>query len=305
MRILDKNKGLVPLADLGLSEKNMMLVRAALDRPYGIILISGPTGSGKSTTLYSMLNELDKESENVMSLEDPVEYHMDGVNQSQMRPEIGYTFANGLRTALRQDPDIIMVGEIRDGETAKLAVQAALTGHLVLSTIHTNDAVGVIPRLVDMGVDPYLIAPTLTLVVAQRLVKKLNKGTGKPMPITPSMRAMMDEKIDELPVQYRPQYGEQVYEPEATEGCASGLKGRVAVMEMFGMSAEIERAILDKKADSEVYALARKQGMISMREDAMLKATNKIIPFSEVGTLGGILLAEEVQVQEEHKDDAV
>jgi type IV pilus assembly protein PilB len=304
MRILDRSKGFVPLGDLGLSEKSKTLIKAALDRPYGLILVSGPTGSGKSTTLYSMLNELDRDTENVMSLEDPVEYRMEGVNQSQVRAEIGYSFASGLRTALRQDPDVIMVGEIRDGETAKLAVQAALTGHLVLSTIHTNDSTGVIPRLIDMGVDPYLIAPTLTLVVAQRLVRKLNPGTGKPIDVTPSMRAMMEETIKDLPPQFRPTFGNIVYEPEPTQGCATGMRGRVAVTEMFGMSSEIEKAILARKGDNEIYALARKQGMLTLREDAILKATSKVIPFSEVGTLGGVLLAEEVQLIQDSADEA-
>ena len=144
---------------LGLSKRNLEIFREAITKPYGLILITGPTGSGKSTTLYSMMNELDKEKAILCSLEDPVEYHMPDINQSQMMPEIGYTFASGLRSILRQDPDIIMVGEIRDKETAQLAIQAALTGHLVLSTLHTNNAIGAVPRLVDMGVDPYLIAP--------------------------------------------------------------------------------------------------------------------------------------------------
>ncbi|MEK7166274.1 MAG: GspE/PulE family protein, partial [Patescibacteria group bacterium] len=157
MRILDQEKGVRSLDDIGMSPKNLDIIRTALKRPYGLILISGPTGSGKSTTLYAMLNEIDKEELNVLSLEDPIEYSMDGMSQSQVRPDIGYTFATGLRTTLRQDPDVIMVGEIRDKETAQLAIQAALTGHLVFSTIHTNDAIGVIPRLIDMGVDPYLI----------------------------------------------------------------------------------------------------------------------------------------------------
>ncbi len=303
MRILDRSKGFVPLNDLGLTEKNKFLIKAALDRPYGLILVSGPTGSGKSTTLYSMLNELDRDTENVMSLEDPVEYRMEGVNQSQMRAEIGYSFASGLRTALRQDPDVIMVGEIRDGETAKLAVQAALTGHLVLSTIHTNDATGVIPRLVDMGVDPYLIAPTLTLVMAQRLVRRLNPGTGKAVDVSPSMRVMMEDTIKDLPEQFRPTFGNIVYEPEPTQGCATGMRGRVAVTEMFGMSADIEKAILSRKGDNEIYSLARKQGMLTLREDAILKATSKVIPFSEVGTLGGILLAEEVQLIHDNEQE--
>src|SRR3989344_164803 len=159
MRILDTEKGVKPLDKIGMRTEHLDLIREAIAKPYGIILITGPTGSGKSTTLYSMVNELDREENNVVSLEDPVEYNMPGMSQSQVRPEIDYTFANGLRSILRQDPDIIMVGEIRDKETAQLAIQAALTGHLVLSTLHTNSAIGAIPRLVDMGVDPYLIAP--------------------------------------------------------------------------------------------------------------------------------------------------
>ena len=178
IRILDREQGFIPLDQIGLTPRNLELLRKAIKRPHGLILISGPTGSGKSTTLYSMLSEMDRERQNVLSLEDPVEYFVEGVTQSQVRPEIGYTFANGLRTTLRQDPDIIMVGEIRDGETAKLAIQAALTGHLVLSTIHTNDAVGTIPRLVDMGVEPYLISPVLILSMAQRLVRTLADGKG-------------------------------------------------------------------------------------------------------------------------------
>ena len=159
MRILDSEKGVKPLGELGLSKRNLEMMQEAIKKPYGLILITGPTGSGKSTTLYSMMNELDREKSNIVSLEDPIEYRMPGINQSQVMPEIGYSFASGLRSILRQDPDIIMVGEIRDKETAQLAIQAALTGHLVLSTLHTNNAIGAVPRLVDMGVDPYLIVP--------------------------------------------------------------------------------------------------------------------------------------------------
>jgi energy-coupling factor transporter ATP-binding protein EcfA2 len=165
MRILDSDRGVKPITGLDLSEENLAMIREALARPYGLVLITGPTGSGKTTTLYSMLNELDRERYNVVSLEDPVEYRMPDVSQSQVMPEIGYTFAAGLRSVLRQDPDIIFVGEIRDKETAQLAIQAALTGHLVFSTLHTNTAIGAIPRLIDMGIDPYLIAPTLVLAM--------------------------------------------------------------------------------------------------------------------------------------------
>ncbi|MEK7201070.1 MAG: GspE/PulE family protein, partial [Patescibacteria group bacterium] len=165
MRILDRSKSMADLESIGFSDADLATVKEILKRPYGIILISGPTGSGKSTTLFGMLSAIDRETENVVSLEDPVEYEIAGVAQSQVKPEIGYTFASGLRSILRQDPNVIMVGEIRDKETAQLAIQAALTGHLVFSTIHTNTAAGVISRLVDMGVDPYLIAPTLIAAI--------------------------------------------------------------------------------------------------------------------------------------------
>lgn len=298
MRILDRKQGLIPIAEMGLTERNLAMIKNALKSPYGIILISGPTGSGKSTTLYSMLNELDKESTNVVSLEDPVEYRMDGVIQSQVRPEIGYTFANGLRTTLRQDPDVIMVGEIRDGETAKLAIQAALTGHLVLSTIHTNDASGVIPRLIDMGVDPYLIAPTLVLSMAQRLVRSLCPGTGKEIPVTESMHQMMEQSFSDLPQELRPQIPSVVYEPEPSASCPSGVRGRKAVFEMFSMNKEIENLVLAKASSTEIYPLLRKQGMLSLSEDAMLKAFKKEIPFSEVSSLSIASLFEEPEVQD-------
>jgi type IV pilus assembly protein PilB len=286
MRILDRKQGLIPVDQIGFTERNLAMVKKALKSPFGIILISGPTGSGKSTTLYSMLNELDKESYNVISLEDPVEYRMEGVIQSQVRPEIGYTFANGLRTTLRQDPDVIMVGEIRDGETAKLAVQAALTGHLVLSTIHTNDSAGVIPRLIDMGVDPYLIAPTLILSMAQRLVRSLCPGTGAEFPVSPSMRQMMEQSFSELPEEFRPKIPDVVYEPQPSEACPAGVRGRLAVFEMFTMNKDIEAAVLAKAGSSTIYPLLRKQGMLTLKEDAMLKAFDKKIPFSEISSLG-------------------
>jgi type IV pilus assembly protein PilB len=293
MRILDRSKGFIPMSDIGLSDRNIKLLRSAIKRPYGMILISGPTGSGKSTTLYSLMGEMDRETHNVLSLEDPVEYHMEGVSQSQVRPEIGYTFANGLRTTLRQDPDIIMVGEIRDGETAQLAIQAALTGHLVLSTIHTNDAAGVIPRLIDMGVDPYLIAPTLTLVAAQRLVQTFCPGGAKPFPMSESLRSEFEQSFSDLTPEYRPTIPAQLYEPQATPDCPSGVRGRVAAFEMFTMTPEIERVILSKSSDLDMMPLLRKQGMLTMKEDALIKAFAGQIPYSEVNTLGSALIFDE------------
>ena len=287
MRILDQAKGVRTLEQIGLTKRNLEMLRAAIDRPYGIILITGPTGSGKSTTLYSILNEIDRESYNVLSLEDPVEYQIDGVSQSQVRPEIGYDFSSGLRTTLRQDPDVIMVGEIRDKETAKLAVQAALTGHLVFSTLHTNNAAGIIPRLIDMGVDPYLIAPTLVLGVAQRLVGLAVPEASETIPVDGSIKAMIDRQFADLPEEFRKEipFADNVYRIKPTPAVPKGTRGRMAVFEMFSMDKEIEQAILKNATELEISKLLRTKGMISLKEDALIKAFQKIIPIEEVNKL--------------------
>ena len=287
MRILDQERGVQTLDKIGMSAEILNSLREAIKRPYGLILISGPTGSGKTTTLYSMLNEINREELNVLSLEDPIEYNIDGMSQSQVFPEIGYTFANGLRTTLRQDPDVIMVGEIRDKETAGLAVQAALTGHLVLATIHTNNAVGVIPRLIDMGVDPYLIAPTLIMSLAQRLVRTLYPGTGKTMAVDDSLKAMFNNEFRDLPEEFKkklPKF-ENVYTPEDSSACPTGVRGRIAVFEGFKMDRELEKLILSNPTDAAIYDNLRKKGMLTMKEDAIIKAVNKQIPWSEVNSL--------------------
>ena len=287
MRILDAEKGVNPLDKMGISPKNLKLIRDAITRPYGLILISGPTGSGKSTTLYSMLNEVDREKKNVSSLEDPVEYNIPGMNQSQVRPEIGYTFANGLRSTLRQDPDIIMVGEIRDKETAVLAVQAALTGHLVFSTIHTNNAIGVIPRLIDMGVDPYLIATTLILAMAQRLVSLLCPGSGKQVPVSGSLRAAIDKDFEDLPQEFKKDvpFADTVMELAPTADCPKGTRGRAAVFEILQMSKDLEAVILKNPTEAALMKVARAQGMLTLKEDALTKAFRKEIPIEEVNKL--------------------
>ncbi len=284
IRILDAEKGVKPLDQLGLSERNLVLLREAITKPYGLILITGPTGSGKSTTLYSMMNELDKERSNIVSLEDPVEYHMPDINQSQMMPEIGYTFASGLRSILRQDPDVIMVGEIRDKETAQLAIQAALTGHLVLSTLHTNSAIGAVPRLVDMGVDPYLIAPTLILSVAQRLARMTFPASRKLVPMDPSIKLQIENEIKDLPEEFKKDIviKDEMYDTVPSPDCPSGMKGRIAIFEMFKVTKEMQQVILKNPIDSEIYKVARKDGMLLMKEDAMIKAINGIIPYKEV-----------------------
>ncbi len=287
MRILDTEKGVKPIAQMGLSQRNLSLIRAALERPYGMVLISGPTGSGKSTTLYTMLNEIDKEKYNVLSLEDPVEYNITGMSQSQIRPEIGYTFASGLRHTLRQDPDVIMVGEIRDKETAQLAVQAALTGHLVFSTIHTNNAAGVIPRLIDMGVDPFLIAPTLILAMAQRLVQVICPNTGKSVPVDGSIKAQIEKDFADLPEQFRKDipFSKDVLEISPTPDCPKGTRGRTAVVEILQMDRELEQVILKGPTEGELMRVGRKQGMLTLKEDAMMKAFRHEIPWEEVNKL--------------------
>ncbi len=287
MRILDSEKGVKPLDSIGLTPENLAKIRKAMVEPYGLVLISGPTGSGKTTTLYSMLNELDREKRNVVSLEDPVEYNIPGMNQSQIVPEIGYSFASGLRSILRQDPDVIMVGEIRDKETAELAIQASLTGHMVFATIHTNNAIGTVPRLVDMGIDPYLIAPTLTLSIAQRLVRIACPTSIRPMPVEGAIKMMFDKQFADLPDEYKKNLNLEgnVYSVEPSPECPSGTRGRVAVFEIFDIDKEVEAMILKDPTDIELWKIARKKGMLTMREDAIMKALRGEIAFQEVNSL--------------------
>jgi len=285
MRILDSQKGVHTLDDLGLSEENLTLIREAISRPYGLILMTGPTGSGKTSTLYSMLSEINKDDKNIVSLEDPVEYKIDGINQSQVMPEIGYTFASGLRTILRQDPNIILVGEIRDKETAELAIQAALTGHLVLSTLHTNNSVGAIPRLIDMGIDPYLIAPTLILCMAQRLARRIHPDSKHKIPIDEPTRHMINKQFEDLPETFKEKLnigGDTIFEAIPSEKSASGLSGRIAVFEMFKIDKEMQNVILKNPQEQEIYKLARNKGMLTLREDAIVKSIEGTIPLQEV-----------------------
>jgi len=283
MRILDTGKGVTKLEDLGFTEEHLTAIKAALDKPYGLILLTGPTGSGKTTTLYSMLSAIDREENNVVSLEDPVEYAIEGVSQSQVRPEIDYTFVNGLRSILRQDPDIIMVGEIRDAETARLAIQAALTGHLVFSTLHTNTAVATIPRLIDMGIEPYLIAPTLIMAIGQRLVGKLcdeSKGT---FPTEGAIKTKIEKRFADLPKEYRDkiEIPDKVYTMQSSATCSTGSRGRVPVLEVLTINKEIQEVIFKNPTEEEVYKVARKNGMLTMSEDAIIKSFRGEVDFEE------------------------
>lgn len=287
IRILDPERGVKTLEDVGLSPEHLATIREVIKRPHGLILMTGPTGEGKSTTLYAMVKEIDLEGLNVVSLEDPIEYNISGMNQSQVRPEIGYDFATGLRSILRQDPDVIMVGEIRDAETAKLAIQAALTGHLVFATLHTNSAIGAVPRLIDMGVDPYLIAPTLLMSMAQRLVQKIVPNTGKAIPVDGPIAEMIGKEFADLPPEFLEKLPitSTVYEAQRSANSESGLHGRMPAVEMFVSDKEIEKIILATPTEDAIYDNARRKGFLTMKDDAILKCMAGKIPWSEVNTL--------------------
>ncbi len=277
LRILDPTAGVGKFEDLGLVGPNLDFYKNAIDSPFGLVLITGPTGSGKSTTLYTTLTSINSEEWNAITLEDPIEYYIEGVNQSQIRPEIGFSFASGLRSILRQDPDIIMVGEIRDKETAALVIHSALTGHLVFSTLHTNDSLGIIPRLVNMGVEPYLIPPTLIAGIAQRLVRRLCEDCKEPYDPSPSERKLIESILAGVPAETQKKYGlTGQYKLWRAQGCPAcgqkGTKGRVAIYEMFGMTKELEQIILDKISESRLAEEAKRQGMITLAEDGIMKA---------------------------------
>ncbi|MEK9161558.1 MAG: GspE/PulE family protein [Patescibacteria group bacterium] len=283
IRILDREKGVKTLEELGFSPDHLKIVRAMIDKPYGLILLTGPTGSGKTTSLYAMIKELDREANNVVSLEDPIEYNIEGLSQSQVRPEIGYDFASGLRSILRQDPDVIMVGEIRDKETAAMAIHAALTGHLVLSTLHTNSAAGVVPRLIDMGVDPYLIAPTLLMVIGQRLVKSLCSESKKEVLLEGAFKEMAQNEFNKLPDEAKKKITslDKVYEGVSSPSCPMGSRGRIGAFEIIYKTPDMENLILKKPSDQDILAEARKQGMITIKEDGLIKMFSGFISFEE------------------------
>lgn len=286
IRILDPEAGVTTMADLGIEGSNLEKVEAALQRPFGLILITGPTGSGKSTTLYALLQKLNEERYNIVSLEDPVEYYIQGVNQSQVRPEIGYEFATGLRHIMRQDPDIIMVGEIRDRETAALAIHAALTGHLVLSTLHTNNAVGVIPRLIDMGIDPFLLAPTLIMAIGQRLVRKLCQDSRKGVAIEGALKETLMTEVQTMPPATRQEaealMSGTVYQGEVSAVCPKGTRGRTGIFEVLTMTPELEKLILAKPSEADIQKEVVRQGMLSMKQDGLMKVLKGTIGFEEL-----------------------
>ena len=287
LRILDPTVGLVDLPALGLAGRNLRLVEKYIDKPFGSILITGPTGSGKTTTLYAILRKINSEDVNIITLEDPIEILLAGINQSQIQEEIGYTFASGLRSILRQDPDIIMVGEIRDADTANLATHASLTGHLVFSTLHTNDSIGVIPRLVDLGVEKYLIAPTLNLAMAQRLLRRLCPSCKIKIKPDTAEDKIIKEAIDAMPEEVKKDLSKtfDVYKASDT-GCGEckgkAYKGRMAIFEVFEINDGVEKVILSGISESALGEEAKRQGMLSMFQDGILKVLEGTVSLEEL-----------------------
>ncbi len=287
IRVLDPSVGLKGFEELGLTKRNIKVLEEAIARPYGLVLITGPTGSGKSTTMYAILNLLNREGVNIVSLEDPAEYFIEGINQSQVKPQIGYDFAQGLRHVLRQDPDIIMVGEVRDSETASLVIHAALTGHVVLSTLHTNNAVGVVPRLIDMGLEPYLISPCLSMIIAQRLVRRLCDSCKKEIKPHKDVAEIILEEINTMLPQVKKDIKMKIpLKIWKTKGCKkcnnSGFSGRIGLFEVLSMTAQLVDIIAKKPSEEEILKEAKRQGMVTMRQDGILKVLNGVTTIEEV-----------------------
>ena len=299
IRLLDKSGTTMEVEGMGMTGRALRTVLAGLKRPNGMILTSGPTGSGKSTTLYALIKRIKSERINIVTLEDPVEYKMDGVNQIQVNVDAGLTFASGLRSILRQDPDVVMVGEIRDSETANLAVQASLTGHLVFSTLHTNSAAGILPRLLDMGIEPFLLASTLNVVIGQRLVRRvaqkrttfqssevqteeINEIVGGLLPKTQEEVASVSEDLGYagLPLANQPSY--TLVKGMDDQDSPGGYAGRAGLYEAIDIDEDIQKLIVSHATSAEVMRLAREKGTVTMRQDGMLKALSGITTIEEV-----------------------
>lgn len=299
IRLLDKTGTSFQLEDMGYAGRSLRVIRRGIKKPNGMVLTSGPTGSGKSTSLYALVQEIKSDAINIVTLEDPVEYKMEGVNQIQVNPDVGLTFATGLRSILRQDPNVVLVGEIRDAETANLAVQAALTGHLVFSTLHTNSAAGVLPRLLDMGIEPFLIASTVNTVIGQRLVRRVSEDKETYQSndletksiidtighLLPRDRASVAQVSEDLGYKDLPLASQKAYtlvKGKDTPSTPGGYKGRVGLYEVMDVSQDIQNLIVKHSTSSEIQNMAMKQGMVTMRQDGYLKALQGLTTLEEV-----------------------
>ncbi len=306
IRLLDKTGTTMEIEKMGMTGRALRTVLKGISQPNGMILTSGPTGSGKSTTLYALIKKIKSERINIVTLEDPVEYKMDGVNQIQVNTDAGLTFASGLRSILRQDPDVVMVGEIRDGETANLAVQAALTGHLVFSTLHTNSAAGILPRLLDMGIEPYLLASTLNTVIGQRLVRRvaekrtthastemetneINELVGELLPQTADDVAIVSEDLGYKGLPVRGQNSYTLVKGIDSQDSPGGYAGRAGLYEAIAVDDDIQKLIVNRATSGEIMRTARAKGVVTMRQDGVLKALSGITTLEEVNRVASDL----------------
>lgn len=290
LRVLNP-KDLISMADLGLREDLLSLFREEIEKPNGMTIVTGPTGAGKTTTLYAFLKEIQKPEIKTITIEDPIEYHLEGISQTQVNPAKKYDFANGLRAIVRQDPDVILVGEIRDLETAQIALQAALTGHLVLTTLHTNDAAGTIARLQALGEKPVNIAPAINLAIAQRLVRRVCKKCGQLVLLPENLRKEIEQEIKKLPEGVKAPVLDKDTRILKAKGCEdcnlTGYRGRVAIYEAFLVDDEMERFILTSPSISDLKRKAIEKGMATMYQDGMIKVLQKITTMEEVERVTG------------------
>lgn len=291
MRILHPKAISVPLEELGFQKFHYDIISREIQRPNGIILVTGPTGSGKTTTLYAFLKKLNSPEVKIITIEDPVEYHVEGFAQTQVSPEKGLTFASALRSILRQDPDIILLGEMRDKETVEVAIHAALTGHLVFSTLHTNDAVASIPRLIDMDTNPAILAQAINMALAQRLVRKICKKCGTKRKVNDYELKLLKENLSSLPKEYDvPEINEntEIPQPKGCDACNNtGYKGRIGIFELFYLDEEIKSSILKSPSVYDLKKLAEQKGMITMKQEGFVKILNGLTTIEEVVSVTG------------------
>ncbi len=283
MRILNPNSISVPMEELGFPPKLLKLLEHEITRPNGMILITGPTGSGKTTSLYAFLKKVHTSEIKIITIEDPIEYHLPGVVQTQVETKQGYTFASGLRAALRQDPDVIMVGEIRDGETAEIAINASLTGHLVFSTLHTNDAAGAFPRLIDLGANSRVLSSALSLTMAQRLVRKICPDCKKEFVLTEEKKKLLQRIVDVMPADEKPTGEIKAYFGEGCDKCnKTGFRGRLGVYEAITIDKNIEDVVESNPSEREIWKAARPQGILTMAEDGVKKVLTGVTSLDEL-----------------------